>query len=446
LALSLLHYNVFKEKVMNKQILRLAIPNIITNITVPLLGMVDTAIVGHLKSDNGLDYIGAIAVGTMIFNIIYWNFGFLRMGTSGFTAQAYGANDKKEQANILLRASAIAIVAALILIICQKPIGQPSLMLIEDKNSVGALALSYFAIRIWAAPATLGMYALKGWFIGMQDSKNPMWISIIINILNIAFSFVFVFYFDMSIQGVAWGTVIAQYGGLITTLIIWKRKYGYISEYFNIKDALSIDKMQQFFKINSDIFLRTLCLIIVTSYFTIASTKMPYPTLAMNTLLMQFFTLFSYFMDGFAFAGEAMVGKAIGARARNIYDDTVKHLFRWGWMLAALFSALYFLLGKEYVSLLTDDADVIASSLPYQPWTLLIPICGVAAFIWDGIYIGATATKGMLVSMASGTFVFFLLYMLLVPMWGNHGLWASFIAYLAWRGVSLTLTRKKVWQ
>ncbi|MED9963045.1 MAG: MATE family efflux transporter, partial [Bacteroidales bacterium] len=200
---------------MNKQILRLAIPNIITNITVPLLGMVDTAIVGHLDCGDGIDYIGAIAVGTMIFNIIYWNFGFLRMGTSGFTAQAYGAKDKEEQANILLRACFIAIVAAFLLIIFQKPIGKLSLMLIEDKNSVGALALSYFSVRIWAAPATLSMYALKGWLIGMQDSKNPMWISIIINLLNIIFSFVLVFYFDMSIKGVALGTVIAQYGGLI---------------------------------------------------------------------------------------------------------------------------------------------------------------------------------------------------------------------------------------
>jgi MATE family multidrug resistance protein len=208
---------------MNKQILRLAIPNIITNITVPLLGMVDTAIVGPLNNGDGIDYIGAIAVGTMIFNIIYWNFGFLRMGTSGFTAQAYGSKDVQEQANILLRASFIAIAAAFLLIVFQKPIGKLSLMLIEDKNSVGALALSYFSIRIWAAPATLGMYALKGWFIGMQDSKNPMWISIIINILNIAFSFILVFYCNMSIKGVALGTVIAQYGGLITTIIIWRK-------------------------------------------------------------------------------------------------------------------------------------------------------------------------------------------------------------------------------
>lgn len=430
---------------MNKQILRLAIPNIITNITVPLLGMVDTAIVGHLKSDNGLDYIGAIAVGTMIFNIIYWNFGFLRMGTSGFTAQAYGANDKKEQANILLRASAIAIVAALILIICQKPIGRLSLMLIEDKNSVGALALSYFAIRIWAAPATLGMYALKGWFIGMQDSKNPMWISIIINILNIAFSFVFVFYFDMSIQGVAWGTVIAQYGGLITTLIIWKRKYGYISEYFNLKDALSIDKMQQFFKINSDIFLRTLCLIIVTSYFTIASTKMPYPTLAMNTLLMQFFTLFSYFMDGFAYAAESLCGKAKGENNYKQLQNYVKRFLLWGAVISILFIIIYAIFGENILTIFTDNKDVIAYSENYIFWILLIPITGFIAFLYDGILIGLTESVIMRNAIFISTAAFFIIYFSLSPTIGNNALWLAFQIYLLGRSLlMMTMSRKKI--
>ncbi len=430
---------------MNKQILRLAIPNIITNITVPLLGMVDTAIVGHLKSDNGLDYIGAIAVGTMIFNIIYWNFGFLRMGTSGFTAQAYGANDKKEQANILLRASAIAIVAALILIICQKPIGQLSLMLIEDKNSVGALALSYFAVRIWAAPATLGMYALKGWFIGMQDSKNPMWISIIINVLNIVFSFVFVFYLDMSIQGVAWGTVIAQYGGLITTLVIWKRKYGYISEYFNLKEALSIDKMKQFFKINSDIFLRTLCLIIVTSYFTIASTKMPYPTLAMNTLLMQFFTLFSYFMDGFAYAAESLCGKAKGENNYKQLQNYVKRFLLWGAVISILFIIIYAIFGENILTIFTDNKDVIAYSENYIFWILLIPITGFIAFLYDGILIGLTESVIMRNAIFISTAAFFIIYFSLSPIIGNNALWLAFQIYLLGRSLlMMTMSRKKI--
>lgn len=430
---------------MNKQILRLAIPNIITNITVPLLGMVDTAIVGHLQNGDGIDYIGAIAVGTMIFNIIYWNFGFLRMGTSGFTAQAYGAKDKEEQANILFRACFIAIAAALLLIIFQKPIGKLSLMLIEDKNSVGALALSYFSVRIWAAPATLSMYALKGWFIGMQDSKNPMWISIIINLLNIIFSFVLVFYFNMSIKGVALGTVIAQYGGLITTLLIWRKKYKEIAKYFNVKKALSLEKMKLFFKINSDIFLRTLCLIIVTSYFTIASTKMPYPTLAMNTLLMQFFTLFSYFMDGFAYAAESLCGKAKGENNYPQLQAFVKRFLLWGGVISILFIIIYALFGENILGIFTDNKDVIEYSKNYLHWILLIPITGFIAFLYDGILIGLTESVVMRNAIFISTAAFFLIFYLLSPYIENNALWIAFLTYLLGRSLLMMLmSRRKI--
>lgn len=428
---------------MNKQILRLAIPNIITNITVPLLGMVDTAIVGHLNNGDGADYIGAIAVGTMIFNIIYWNFGFLRMGTSGFTAQAYGAKDKEEQANILLRACFIAIVAALLLIIFQKPIGLLSMMLIEDKNSVGALALSYFSIRIWAAPATLSMYALKGWLIGMQDSKNPMWISIIINILNIIFSFVLVFYFDMSIKGVALGTVIAQYGGLITTLLILRKKYKEISKYFNVKQALSLEKMKKFFKINSDIFLRTLCLIIVTSYFTIASTKMPYPTLAMNTLLMQFFTLFSYFMDGFAYAAESLCGKAKGENNYPLLQAFVKRFLLWGGVVSIVFIVIYALFGENILGIFTDNQDVISFAENYLFWILLIPVTGFIAFLYDGILIGLTESVIMRNAIFISTAAFFLIYFSLNTIIGNNALWLAFLTYLLGRSLLMMIMSKK---
>jgi len=430
---------------MNKQILRLAIPNIITNITVPLLGMVDTAIVGHLECGDEIDYIGAIAVGTMIFNIIYWNFGFLRMGTSGFTAQAYGAKDKEEQANILFRACFIAIAAALLLIIFQKPIGKLSLMLIEDKNSVGALALSYFSVRIWAAPATLSMYALKGWLIGMQDSKNPMWISIIINLLNIIFSFVLVFYFNMSIKGVALGTVIAQYGGLITTLLIWRKKYKEIAKYFNVKKALSLEKMKLFFKINSDIFLRTLCLIIVTSYFTIASTKMPYPTLAMNTLLMQFFTLFSYFMDGFAYAAESLCGKAKGENNYPQLQAFVKRFLLWGGVISILFIIIYALFGENILGIFTDNKDVIEYSKNYLHWILLIPITGFMAFLYDGILIGLTESVVMRNAIFISTAAFFLIFYLLSPYIGNNALWIAFLTYLLGRSLLMMLmSRRKI--
>lgn len=431
---------------MNRQILRLAIPNIITNITVPLLGMVDTAIVGHITaSSSGEDYIGAIAIGSMIFNIIYWNFGFLRMGTGGFTAQAYGANDKKEQMSILLRACTIAFVAALFLIVLQNPIGRLAVSFVDDKNSVAHLALEYFFIRIWAAPATLGMYALKGWFIGMQDSKTPMWISILINVLNIVFSYVFAIGLSMNIKGVALGTVIAQWGGLVVSVSIWFVKYGRLRIFADWKQALQRSKMVLFFKVNADIFLRTLCLIAVTSYFTIASSSMSYPLLAVNTLLMQLFTLFSYFMDGFAYASESLCGRFKGANDRVNLAKCVKYILLWGAGLSVLFTAIYFFFGSDILSILTNKKDVLAVCEDYKVWTLLIPLCGSVAFLYDGILIGMIETKLMRNAIFVATALFFGLFFGFKDSLGNNALWIAFLSYLLARSVLMAfLSRKKI--
>ncbi len=431
---------------MNRQILRLAVPNIITNITVPLLGMVDTAIAGHLDTrSDSLDYIGAIAVGTMIFNIIYWNFGFLRMGTSGFTAQAYGANDVREQTNILTRACSVALISALLLIVLQKPISVLAASLIEDRNSVVQLALTYFFIRIWAAPATLGMYALKGWFIGMQDSRTPMWISILINILNIGFSLLFVVGYGMNIDGVAWGTVVAQYGGLITTVALWLKKYGSLKRYINIRLALQWDKLKMFFKVNSDIFLRTICLVLVTSYFTVASSSMPYPTLAVNTILMQLFTLFSYFMDGFAYAAESLCGKFKGAGDYANLRKSVSQLLKWGAGLSMSFVVLYFFGAENILGILTDKQDIIDKSGDYIFWVLLIPVTGFVAFLYDGILIGMTETVLMRNAIFIATALFFVLFFSLKPLLGNDALWIGFIVYLSARSILMAvLSRRKI--
>ena len=431
---------------MNRQILRLAVPNIITNITVPLLGMVDTAIAGHLDTrSDSLDYIGAIAVGTMIFNIIYWNFGFLRMGTSGFTAQAYGANDVREQTNILTRACSVALISALLLIVLQKPISVLAASLIEDRNSVVQLALTYFFIRIWAAPATLGMYALKGWFIGMQDSRTPMWISILINILNIGFSLLFVVGYGMNIDGVAWGTVVAQYGGLITTVALWLKKYGSLKRYINIRLALQWDKLKMFFKVNSDIFLRTICLVLVTSYFTVASSSMPYPTLAVNTILMQLFTLFSYFMDGFAYAAESLCGKFKGAGDYANLRKSVSQLLKWGAGLSMSFVVLYFFGAENILGILTDKQDIRDKSGDYIFWVLLIPVTGFVAFLYDGILIGMTETVLMRNAIFIATALFFVLFFSLKPLLGNDALWIGFIVYLSARSILMAvLSRRKI--
>lgn len=431
---------------MNRNILKLAIPNIITNITVPLLGMVDTAIVGHITaSSSGEDYIGAIAIGSMIFNIIYWNFGFLRMGTSGFTAQAYGADDKKEQMSILLRACTIALVAALALIALQKPIGLLTEAFVENKNHALDLALEYFFIRIWAAPATLGMYALKGWFIGMQDSKTPMWISILINVLNIVFSYVFAIGLSMNIEGVALGTVIAQWGGLAVSVSIWFVKYGSLRIFADWKEALQRSKMILFFKVNADIYLRTICLIAVTTYFTVASSSMPYPLLAVNTLLMQLFTLFSYFMDGFAYASESLCGRFKGANDRVNLAKCVKYILLWGVGLSVLFTAIYFFFGSDILSILTNKKDVLAVCEDYKYWTLLIPLCGSVAFLYDGILIGMIETKLMRNAIFVATALFFGLFFGFKNSLGNDALWIAFLTYLLARSVlMMILSRKKI--
>lgn len=427
----------------DKQILHIALPSIVSNITVPLLGLVDVAITGHLGSAA---YIGAIAVGGMLFNIIYWMFAFLRMGTSGMTSQALGARNLPEVVSVLLRATMVSLLISAVMLCLQVPVRELSLAIIAPSEEVAAYTRTYFNICIWGAPAALALFALTGWCVGMQNSKIPMAVSIAQNLVNILLSLVLVYWGGMTIEGVALGTVIALYAGLLLSLSVIMRNYLRLKKYLRLQMVATRESFLRFFMLNKDIFLRTCCLILVHFFFISAGAKLGDAELAVNTILMQLFMLYSYIMDGFAFAGEAMVGKAIGAQARGIYDDTVKRLFRWGWLLAALFTVAYFLFGEAYISVLTDNAEVVASAREYQPWTLLFPVCGVAAFIWDGVYIGATATKGMLVSMASGTAVFFLLYLLLVPCWGNHGLWVAFVCYLAVRGISLALTRHRIWR
>ena len=325
----------------SRKILQLALPNIITNITVPLLGMVDTAIVGHLSATH----IGAIAIGTQIFNLIYWNFGFLRMGTSGFTAQAYGARRLDEAVRVFIRAFTIALAIALALLVLQHPLALLSKLIFNGSSQVLALAFSYFYIRIWAAPATLGLYAIKGWFIGMQNSRLPMWIAIFINIVNIVCSLLFVLIFHWDIRGVALGTVIAQYSGLLAGLYFVAFRYGKLfrrrltAEF--VRQTLRWSEMRRFFRVNGDIFLRTVCLAAVFTFITSESGRISDQILAVDALLLQFFTLFSYIMDGFAYAGESLVGRYIGARDRRTLVTTVRSLIVWGLALTLLFTAIY---------------------------------------------------------------------------------------------------------
>lgn len=431
-----------RQSSVNRHILQIAIPSIISNITVPLLGLIDVTIVGHLGSPA---YIGAIAVGGMLFNIIYWIFGFLRMGTSGMTSQAYGQHNTDEIVRLLIRSVGVGLFIALCLLLLQYPIRQLAFALIRTTPEIEQLATEYFYICIWGAPATLGLYGFTGWFIGMQNSRFPMYIAITQNIVNITASLCFVYLMGMKVEGVATGTLIAQYAGFLMAIVLYMRRYNKMSGRQIVwKDVIQRQAMGRFFRVNRDIFLRTLCLVAVTMFFTSTGAAQGEIVLAVNTLLMQLFTLFSYVMDGFAYAGEALAGRYIGAQDRERLYSTVHHLFGWGCGLACLFTMLYWVGGKDFLGLLTDDSSVINASESYFYWALAIPLAGFSAFLWDGIFIGATATRQMLYSMLVASGSFFTVYYALHHLWGNHALWLAFLIYLSLRGIVQTFQGRRI--
>ena len=422
---------------MNKQILHIALPSIISNITVPLLALVDTTIVGHLGSAS---YIAAIALGGMIFNMIYWLFNFLRMGTGGLTAQAYGANQHQATSYILLRSLTIAGGIALTLLLLQRPIFQVTFHFVTATAEVRSLASIYFYILIWGAPAMLALYSFTGWFLGMQNARIPMCIAITQNVVNIAVSTLLVFGCHLKIEGVALGTLISQYTALLLAVIFCLTKFD-VKQHFELKAILDISTLKRFFQINRDIFLRTLCLIAVTTYFTSAGSTQGEVTLAANTLLMQFFIIFSYFMDGFAYAGEALGGRYFGAHDRLNFLRVTRCLFAWGGALSVLFFFIYFLSGTSLLHLLTDDSQVINRAQQYLPIVYFIPLISFAAFLFDGLYIGTTATRYMLISMFCASAAFFVL--INVCTLSNTLLWLAFLVYLGGRGLMQAFLFKK---
>ena len=426
---------------MNRRILLLSIPNIVTNITIPLLGMVDLGLMGHMGSQM---YIGAIALGTMIFNFIFWGFGFLRMGTSGFAAQAYGARDLKEAAQVLVRSVAVAVAGGVLLILLQAPLSWLAFRLVDGSPAVEQLALQYFRIRVWAAPATLTMYALTGWFIGMQNARTPMILAISVNLLNILFSLAFIKWAGMTSDGIALANVLSQCTAIFLSLLFLRTYYTRLKGHFNFREALRWEKMKRFIAVNKDIFIRTQTLIFTLSFFTTQSAGQGDTILAVNTLLFQFFYFFSYFIDGFAYAAEALTGRYIGAKDPRSLRRAVRILFLWGAALAAVFTVIYGAGGRWLVGLLTDNPVILETSLNYLFWIALVPVATFSAFIWDGIYVGATASVAMRNSMVIITLAIFLpaYYLLREPL-GNNGLWLAIMMFMAARGVFLTVFSRK---
>ena len=423
---------------LNRQILNLSVPNIITNITVPLVGMVDIALMGHLADPA---YIGAIALGSMVFNLLYSGVIFLRMGTSGFTAQAFGALNRKEISAILFRSLIVAQLIASFLIAMQSPIEWLGFELINANSDVESLAISYFRIRIWAAPATLGVYAFTGWFLGMQNAKYPMFVALIINVVNIITSVYFVRVGGMKSDGVALGTLIAQYSGLIASVVFYYFAFRKKLSRISINDILNIKALKLFFRVNTDILIRSLLIAATFFYFNSVSASLGNDILAINAVMLQFFMFFSYFVDGFAFAAEAIVGKYLGAKNLKMLKASVSRLMIWGLMLAITFTAVYFIGYRLIVNLLTDNESLIMIIMDYKIWVVLIPLVSFSAFIWDGIFTGATASSYMRNNMIIAVLLVFIpARYILVPLYDNHGLWLALLLFLLARGVGLWIS------
>lgn len=426
-------------KKIDRQILAIAGPSIAANITTPLLGMVDTAISGHLSSAL---YIGAIAVGSSMFNMIYWLFGFLRAGTSGMTARANGAADTAGRSVVLARGLMVALVVSLLMIVLQYPLKALMLGLMSPDGATAAVASRYFDILVYGAPAMLSTYVLTGWLIGMQDSRSTLYVSLVINMVNIAVSLILVYLLDLGADGIALGTLTAQWTGCLTAaFIVWRHYRPRRVAFAVIAEARGL---RGFFSVNADLFLRTLCLVATTLWFTRSGAMQGPLVLAANALLMQFFVFFSYFVDGFAFAGEALAGHHTGSGDRAMLTATVRRLMIWGGGVALMFTMLYIAGGDLLMGILTSHGDVIACARDYRWWVITIPLTGFMAFTWDGIFIGAALQRLMLYAMAGATAMFFVIFYLLYPTLGNHALWLAFVTYLLARGLLQTILYRRV--
>lgn len=408
---------------LNREILRLAIPSIFANITVPLVGMVGLAVAGHLTGPGGVGaaaFIGGMSIGAMLFDLLYWNFGFLRAGTGGLTAQAFGRGDMRECGLIFARAFGIALAVAAAILLLQWPFIQLCFAFIKCSPEVKELASQYFYIRVWAAPATLSLMGFKGWFIGMQDSFSSMMCDVIVNVINIAASLVLALglgdWAGMGFPGIALGTVIAQYCGLTYAIFAMTAKYRRrVFSALRREDVSEVfrgEQMRRFLAMNANIFVRSVCFIAIYIGFTVISASYGDLMLATGTIMMNLMLLFSYVTDGFAYAGEALTGRFIGEGSKTLTRRTVKWVFIWSMSLAAIFTLLYTVSGVPLLRMMTSDVEVIEACREFLPWLVVTPMVGCAAFTWDGIYLGATASRGVRNAMIVAALAFFGCYFL----------------------------------
>ena len=422
------------ESTAHSKVWRIAGPMILSNLTVPLLGIVDTAVVGHLDQAH---HMGAVSIGAAIFGIVFWGFGFLRMGTTGITAQVYGEQDNNELRASLLRALIVAGGLSLLLIIFQMPIGWIAFQVVQGSELVEQHGRLYFDIRIWSAPATLMNYALLGWFLGMQNARAPLIILCVVNLVNMLLDMLFVIAWGFGADGVAWASLIAEYLGLLLGFYLVVRALRAYPGSLQRSTLFSPQKIKRLLSVNRDIFIRNLCLMFTLAFFAAQGARFGDVILAANAILFNLQTLMAYALDGFAHAAEALVGKAVGAKNRVDYYQSIRAAGVWALILSLLFSVIYFIAGNEIIELMTDIESVRRAALEYLPWLVLLPVISVWSFLLDGIYVGATRAQEMRNTMIFSTFFIFLpVWYLLLPL-HNHGLWLAFVVFIIARALSM---------
>jgi len=405
---------------------------ITANISTPLLGLVDTAVLGHL--DNAL-FLSAVAVAGLIFSFLFWGFGFLRMGTSGLTAQAFGSKNDLELQAILFRALFIACGISLFILFLQKPIATLSFYLISSPSDIEAIAQQYFFIRIWSAPATLCQYVILGWFLGCQNTKIPLLIIIVTNLSNIGLDLLFVNHYRMHADGVALASVIAEYTGLTIGSLFLIKFLPRSQPSISWRLIFQAEKIKAMLLINSHLFIRTLCLIFTFSFFTLQGAKLGSNILAANAILLNFQTLMAYVLDGFAHAAEALTGRALGAKNKALFQKSFKTAGLWSLLTALSFSLLFLFFGSPIINILTHLSIVREQAYSYLPWVAILPLASYFSFLMDGIFIGATLSKQMRDAILLALLFVFL------PTWyfsqhlGNHGLWLSLTVFMLMRSL-----------
>ncbi|MFI3258539.1 MAG: MATE family efflux transporter [Rikenellaceae bacterium] len=419
---------------MNREILRIALPNIISNITVPIMGIASTAIAGRCGDDSAYT-IGQLAIGVSIFNMIYWNCNFIRMGTSGLTAQAFGAGDFAETTRMLIRSIGVSLILGLVILLFKSPLAYGSVELIGG----GDLALEYVKARLWAVPAGILLFGFHGWFTGMQNGTYSMFTALTVNILHIALSLYLALARGMGVVGIAYASVVAQWVGvLIASALLYLNFRGRLVR-VSISEVLSPKMIRKFFSINSDIIIRTICIVSVYTFFTRASARMENEALlAINTMLLQLFTLYSYMTDGFAYAAEALTGRFIGARDGNSLRRAIIGCILWSTVVSVVFVGIYLIFWRDILSIFiggsSDVEPMLSLAGEYIWWIITIPIMGAFPFLMDGVMVGANFTKVIRNSMLVSTVIYFSTFLIFEPIMGNDALWLAFMLFMFLRG------------